>query len=175
MTKFAIQGLEYAPKAGLLGSPTFAVTGFSGWGNGTGPNFTRNHTFQPLEILSFNRGKHFMKVGGELRTVMMNQRRVDTPRGNFAFDTAGWTAIDGVGNTGNELAAFELGLARQKARVLGDFLTDYRFREWGAFFQDDYKVARVTVQPSKRPHLIKSEESCIWAWLFETKPGKLNV
>ena len=142
MTKFAIQGLEYAPKAGLLGSPTFAVTGFSGWGNGTGPNFTRNHTFQPLEILSFNRGKHFMKVGGELRTVMMNQRRVDTPRGNFAFDTAGWTAIDGVGNTGNELAAFELGLARQKARVLGDFLTDYRFREWGAFFQDDYKVAR---------------------------------
>ncbi len=33
----------------------------------------------------------------------------------------------------------------------------------------------VTVQPSKRPHLIKSEESCIWAWLFETKPGKLNV
>ena len=134
MTKFAIQGLEYAPKAGLLGSPTFAVTGFSGWGNGTGPNFTRNHTFQPLEILSFNRGKHFMKVGGELRTVMMNQRRVDTPRGNFAFDTAGWTAIDGVGNTGNELAAFELGLARQKARVLGDFLTDYRFREWGAFF-----------------------------------------
>ena len=36
-------------------------------------------------------------------------------------------------------------------------------------------MVEVTVQPSKRPHLIKSEESCIWAWLFETKPGKLNV
>ena len=142
MTKFNIRGLEYAPKAGLIGSPTFAITGFAGWGNGTGPNYTRNHTIQPLEMLSFNKGKHFMKVGGELRNVIMNERRTDTARGNFAFDTAGWTGIDGVGNTGNELAAFELGLARQKARVLSNFVTPYRFREWGAFFQDDFKVSR---------------------------------
>jgi hypothetical protein len=47
-----------------------------------------------------------------------------------------------VGNTGNELAAFELGLARQKARVAGKFQTGYRTREWGAFFQDDYKLFR---------------------------------
>jgi hypothetical protein len=142
MTQFNIRGLEYAPKAGLIGSPTFAITGFSGWGNGTGPNKARNHTFQPIETLSFNKGRHFMKAGGELRNVLMNQTRVDTPRGNFNFDTAGWTGIDGVGNTGNELAAFELGLARQKARVVSDFRTEYRFREWGAFFQDDFKVFR---------------------------------
>ncbi|HZS49521.1 MAG TPA: TonB-dependent receptor [Bryobacterales bacterium] len=142
MTEFNIRGLEYAPKAGLIGSPSFSVTGFAGWGNGNGPNKARNHTFQPIEMLSFNKGRHFMKAGGELRAVMIDQTRPDTSRGSFNFDTAGWTGIDGVGNTGNELAAFELGLARQKARVVSNFRTEYRLREWGAFFQDDFKVTR---------------------------------
>jgi hypothetical protein len=142
MAKYGIKGLEYATKAGLIGSPAVSVTGFSAWGNNTGPNKARNHTFQPLEILSFNKGRHFLKVGGELRDVLIDQTRPDTPRGSFTFDTAGWTGIDGVGNTGNELAAFELGLARQKARVVSDFRTEYRLREWGAFVQDDFKLAR---------------------------------
>jgi hypothetical protein len=52
----------------------------------------------------------------------------------------------------------------------------YRFWRRAAYgFRKRQRFAMVTVQPSKRPHLIKSEESCIWAWLFETKPGKLNV
>src|SRR5206468_3030230 len=38
--------------------------------------------------------------------------------------------------------AFELGLARQKARVVSNFYTEYRFREWGGFFQDDFKASR---------------------------------
>jgi len=33
----------------------------------------------------------------------------------------------------------------------------------------------VTVQHLKKPDRRKSEESCIWAWPFETKPGKLDV
>jgi hypothetical protein len=142
MSKFGIRGLEYATNAGLIGSPALSVTGFSAFGNGTGPNKARNHTFQPIEMLSFNKGRHFMKVGAELRDVHIDQTRPDTSRGNFVFDTAGWTGLDGVGNTGNELAAFELGLARQKARVVSDFRTLYRLREWGLFFQDDFKVSR---------------------------------
>jgi hypothetical protein len=33
----------------------------------------------------------------------------------------------------------------------------------------------VTVQPPKKPHQTKSEESCVCAWPFETKLGKLDV
>lgn len=139
---FNIRGLEYVKAAGIIGSPTFAITGFSGWGNGAGPVKARNHTFQPLEMLSFSKGRHFMKAGGELRAVMIDQTRPDTPRGNFNIDTAAWTGIDGVGNTGNEMAAFLLGLSRQKARVVSDFRTQYRLREWGAFIQDDFKATR---------------------------------
>ena len=44
--------------------------------------------------------------------------------------------------TGNELAAFLLGMPRQLSRVVSDFRTEYRLREWGAFFQDDFKATR---------------------------------
>ena len=139
---FGIRGLSHASVPGLLGSPVMNITGFSSLGNGAGPNRARNHTLQPLEMLSFNKGRHFMKVGGEMRAVFIDQTRPDTARGTFNFDTAAWTGIDGVGNTGNEFAAFQLGLVRQSARVVADFITNYRLREWGAFFQDDFKATR---------------------------------
>jgi len=142
VTKFDIKGLSHARTPGLLGSPSIPVTGFSGWGNGSGPNRARNNTFQPLEMLSFNKGRHFMKVGGELRAVFIDQTRPDTARGTFNFDTPAWTGIDGVGNTGNDLAGFMIGIPRQSARVVSDFRTEYRVREWGVFFQDDYKATR---------------------------------
>lgn len=145
ITKFDIRGLSHARTPGLLGSPSIPVTGFSAWGNGSGPNRARNHTFQPLEMLSFNKGRHFFKVGAELRAVMIDQTRPDTARGTFNIDTPAWTGIDGVGNTGNELAAFVLGLPRQASRVTpseANFRNEYRMREWGFFIQDDYKATR---------------------------------
>jgi hypothetical protein len=142
ITKFDILGLSQARTPELLGSPSIPVTGFTGWGNGSGPVHARNHTFQPIEMLSFNKGRHFMKVGGELRNVLIDQTRPDTSRGTFNIDTPAWTGIDGVGNTGNELAAFELGLPRQAGRVVSNFRTLYRQREWGAFFQDDFKATQ---------------------------------
>jgi hypothetical protein len=142
ITTFDIRGLSHARTPGLRGSPSIPVTGFSAWGNGNGPNRARNNTFQPLEMLSFNKGRHFMRVGGELRAVRIDQTRPDTARGTFNFDTPAWTGIDGVGNTGIDLAGFVLGIPRQASRVVGDFITQYRTREWGAFFQDDFKVAR---------------------------------
>ena len=33
----------------------------------------------------------------------------------------------------------------------------------------------VTVQPPRSRGQRKSEESCFWAWPFESKPGKLDV
>ena len=63
-------------------------------------------------------------------------------RGTFIFDTIAWTGIEGVTNTGHPMATFLLGLPRQKTRLVGDFQLNYWLREWGVFFQDDYKVTR---------------------------------
>ncbi len=137
---FKIPGLSVARESGILGSPVVNITSFAGLGNGNGPTTERNHTYQPLAILSVTKGKHFLKFGGELRTARMNMVRPDRPRGTFQFDTRGWTGVQGLTNTGHEAAAFLLGLSRQKSRLVADFQLNYWLREWGVFIQDDYKV-----------------------------------
>ena len=154
LTKFSIPGMDVARASGNKGSPAVTIAGYaaanpgsqSGFGNGTGPFTYRNKTYQPMGILSFNKGKHYMKAGGELRWVTIDSvgplGRDGGTRGSFTYDDAGWTGEQGVPNTGNTAAAFLQGLARQKTRLVGDFKLGYTAREWGAFFQDEYKLSR---------------------------------
>jgi hypothetical protein len=102
----------------------------------------RNNTFQVTDNLSFNKGRHFMKVGFEVRRVRENIIRAQVTRGTFDFTNAQWTGIDGVANTGHTLANFIIGLTRQKARRISDFATRLRATEYGTYFQDDFKITQ---------------------------------
>ncbi|MEJ7605843.1 MAG: hypothetical protein WKF37_06165 [Bryobacteraceae bacterium] len=141
--KFNISGLDHArTDPSIIGAPSFSVTGFNGWGDDGGlPLIRRNNTYQLVDNFSFNKGRHFMKVGGEIRKVFENVVRAQVTRGDFAFSNAQWTGVDGVGNTGHTLANFLLGLSRQKARRISDFATRLRATEYGLYFQDDFKVS----------------------------------
>ena len=101
------------------------------------------------------RGTHFMKVGGELRNVTMNSMGPlggdGGTRGSFNYANAQWTGIEGVANTGHTIASFLQGLATQKTRLVGDFKLNYTLREWGVFFQDDWKVSRNLTHQYWRP------------------------
>ena len=142
--KFGISGLSHAANdPAITGAPSFSVTGFTGWGDDGGlPLIRRANTYQLIDNVSFNKGRHFMKVGGEIRYVMENVVRAQVTRGDFAFSNAQWTGVDGVANTGHTLANFVLGLSRQKARRISDFATRLRATEYGAYFQDDFKVSQ---------------------------------
>ena len=141
---FNMPGMDFVRQAGNVGSPGINIAGFAGFGNPNGPFDRRINTFQPMAILSVTKGKHAMKFGGELRWVVLNSVGPlggdGGTRGNMNFNNAQWTGIDGVSNTGHTAAAFLLGLATQKTRLVGDFKLGYQAREWGAFFQDDYKA-----------------------------------
>ena len=151
---FNMPGMDFVRESGVLGSPSIDISGYAvpggvgavGFGNGVGPFSYRNYTYQPMAILSVTKGKHFMKVGGELRTARMNSTgplgQDGGTRGAFVFDTIAWTGIEGVDNTGHPVATFLLGLPRQKTRLVGDFQLNYWLREWGAFFQDDERSTR---------------------------------
>ncbi len=143
---FNMPGMDFVRASGNLGSPAVNITGFNGFGNGSGPFSYRNFTNQPIAIVSFNKGKHFMKVGGELRNVRMNSAGPllgdGGTRGTLNYDNLNWTGIEGVTNVGHTFASFLGGLAGQKTRLVGDFRINYTSREWGAFFQDDWKVRR---------------------------------
>ena len=138
--KFGIRGLGHLDPS-LQGSPEITITGTAGLGNGGGPLRRRSNTFQFIDNLSFNAGRHFMKAGFEVRRIRDNVLRAQTTRGSFPFENQQWTGIDGVGNTGHAFASFLLGLARQKGRRISDFYTAMRATEYGAYLQDDFKVS----------------------------------
>ncbi len=142
--KFGIRGLSHASRdPAIQGSPSFTISGMTGLGDDNGlPLRRRNNTFQVIDNLSFNKGRHFMKVGFDVRRVRENVIRAQVTRGDFAFDNAQWTGVDGVGNTGNTFANFLLGLTRQKARRISDFATRLRATEYGLYFQDDFKATQ---------------------------------
>ena len=138
--ELGVSGLDFASTPGLRGAPDFSISGFAGIGDGDGPFRPRNNTFQFVDQLSFNRGRHFIKVGGELRRVRNAITRANTLRGNFSFSSNNWSGQQGFGNTGNTFANFLLGLPVQKGRRVSGFAQDLRSTEYAGFIQDDWKV-----------------------------------
>ena len=139
--ELGVTGLDFASTPGLRGAPNFAISGFATIGDGDGPYRPRNNTFQFIDQLSFNKGRHFIKVGGEVRRVRNAITRANTLRGSFNFTSNNWSGLQGFANTGNTFANFLLGLPVQKGRRVSGFAQDLRSTEYAGFFQDDWKVS----------------------------------
>jgi hypothetical protein len=146
-------GIRGLPLAGP-GAPNISIAGFTGIGDG-GELRRSDDTFQIVEQFSFNKGRHFFKVGAEFRRIQLDV--INNPantRGDWAFSNAEWTGIEGFSNTGNTYANFLLGLARQKSRRPGDHSSFLRAAEYAAFIQDDFKVTpKLTVNYGVRYQL----------------------
>jgi hypothetical protein len=117
--------------------------GYGAWGNSyQGPQSRWDSTWQWLDNVSWNKGKHYFKFGGELRAYDQNQL--------FSFINSGYIWSDGTG--------VQSGFV-QPIAGLSDALTDfargytndfeqsttnrqgYRTKAFDFFFQDDWKVA----------------------------------
>lgn len=84
-----------------VGLPAVTIAGFSGVGNGTnGPFDGISNTFQLIESISHQRGRHLLKAGLELMWDQSNAVLGFAPNGQYV--------IDGF-FTGNALADFMLG------------------------------------------------------------------
>jgi Carboxypeptidase regulatory-like domain/TonB-dependent Receptor Plug Domain len=141
--ELGIRGFPFAGSPSLRGAPQFTISGFAGPGDNEGgrPLRLKNNTFQFIDHFSFNTGRHYLKVGGEIRRIRLDSIRAQTVRGQFTFDSANWTGLSGFTATGNSLANFLLGLPRQKGRRVGDFAHNLRATEYATFIQDDWKVS----------------------------------
>ncbi len=139
--ELGLRGLDFASTPGLRGAPNFAISGFATIGDGDGPYRPRNNTYQFIDQFSFNKGRHFIKVGGEIRRVQNNITRANTLRGSFNYTSNNWSGEQGFANTGNTFANFLLGLAVQKGRRVSGFAQDLRSSEYAGFVQDDWKVS----------------------------------
>ncbi len=115
------------------GTPNINVTGFNAIGQGgqyrlAGPGFQH----QILEAVSWTRGKHQVKFGGEWRSSEMPDLWGDSRAGQFAFN-------DVATGRGFGLAALLLGWTNTATVNTG--FTSARMNYLAAYIQDDWKVS----------------------------------
>ncbi|HEY0079976.1 MAG TPA: TonB-dependent receptor [Pyrinomonadaceae bacterium] len=99
--------------------------------------------FLGRDVVTWNRGNHTFKLGGEMSFEQKNENGNNNTQGTFTFSTiqsqglAGTTAITG---TGNSFASFLLGRANLYEEAERDVLLNLRFGRREFFAQDTWKI-----------------------------------
>jgi hypothetical protein len=96
--------------------------------------------------LSITKGKHALRIGGQLRTLAINSDEIGQPRGCYEFP-GDWTALAAdptgvfVPGTGSGFASFLLGypMAGELRTNKGFFY--HRQKDFAIYFQDDWKAS----------------------------------
>jgi hypothetical protein len=143
-------GANFAAAIGLSGVsdqafPVFNVPGYAALGSAAVARFqTPILDRQVLESLTWSRGTHAYKFGGEFRAGANDEIRDRGSSGNMAF-TPLITSNGGAANTGNALASLLLGEVDQASIQISDLLQT-RASYVALFAQDDWRVTdRLTI------------------------------
>jgi hypothetical protein len=72
--------------------------------------YRRENTFQYLDGMTWTRGRHTLKFGGDIRRRQITEYQTNRGNGRFNF-SPGFTAMPGVSGSGNSMASFALGYA----------------------------------------------------------------
>jgi hypothetical protein len=114
----------------------------------------KNDAFSLNSNISKSMGKHFLKLGGEVRAYQFFRYDEVNSNGSFTFGND-FTRRDPLTNTGgaasgNEFATFLLGLPTSGNVVTGTPRTE-QYRYYAVYLQDDWKVgSRLTINAGIR-------------------------
>lgn len=137
-----IPGLASGPPV-QWGIPSVSMDGFSGFGNSSeGPYENNNSAIQFINNVSWVRGKHNIKIGGEVRRDAYNQIGNQFARGQFSFITTATNSFRLNANNqaqafgGLSFADYLIGQINQSEAAVS--IANGRFRATGfAFYIDD--------------------------------------
>ncbi len=126
--------------------PAFTLPGYASLGNSTGSFRLQTPILdrQIVDSVSYNRGKHAFKFGGEVRFARNEEVRDRGSAGNFTL-TPLITGLPGVSGTGNAVASLLLGEINAASIQISDKIRTTA-AYIGLYAQDDYRVtSRLTV------------------------------
>ncbi|MBV9085695.1 MAG: TonB-dependent receptor, partial [Acidobacteriaceae bacterium] len=148
-SQYGIQGITPYPDLG--GLPQMSITGYSSLGETANvPNGKVAEVLQARESVSWMRGNHTFKFGGQYEWVRSYFDVSSTARGSFSFTGAFTQNPLSRSNTGNGFADFLVGVPNS-ATVSTEAVGDVRQKYSAAFAQDDWKVnARLTINAGVR-------------------------
>ena len=129
--ELGIPGISLNPPE-AWGIPSIGITGFSGFGDSTeGPYTNRNHAMELNDNLTWIRGRHSFKVGGQIRFDRYNQVGNQFARGNFQFQNIA---------TGYGFGDFLLGYPQQTESAVALAVTKFRAVSQSYYFTDTWKI-----------------------------------
>lgn len=131
--------------------PIFNIADITGTSNGNGGNGTGSdaivsaqprNIFATLGSISYQRGKHSLKFGGDWRVIDFNEGQNANPSGTFGFTrgyTQGPNALTASSTSGFGFASFLLGdPASGTVNRINNISTQGLY--FGAYVQDDWRV-----------------------------------
>jgi hypothetical protein len=136
VSELAIPGLKGGPEV-QWGIPGISINNYSFFGNDSeGPYENNNSALQFINNMSIIRGKHTIKVGGEIRRDAYNQVGNQFARGQFTFNNNATRRSPGEAATGDSFADFMIGHVNQAEAAVS--IARAQFRQTGfAFYIDD--------------------------------------
>ncbi len=135
-----IPGLSSGPPV-QWGIPNVSLTGYSGFGNSSeGPYENNNRAIQFINNVSWTRGKHSFKFGGEIRRDEYNQVGNQFARGQFTFDRNA-TRLPSIANSGNAFADFLLGQTFQAEAAVSIARAQFRSTGFAFYIDDTWRVS----------------------------------
>jgi outer membrane receptor protein involved in Fe transport len=126
------------PNENEIGFPTINIQGFNGFGDNVGgEGIDKSQTYQIVNNLTLIRGRHALKMGGDVRRLLGDATSTNAPFGalDFTRDISGHAA-----------AAFMLGYPRTARTPEGIPIGGIRQWRYGFYVQDDWRLLpRLTV------------------------------
>src|SRR5439155_14214762 len=97
-----------------------------------------------IDNINMNQGSHNLKMGTQIRTLLINSDERGQPRGCYSFGPD-WTGLQGDDGllqpfTGSGLAAFLLGIPSDAELRSDKGFFYHRQKEFAFYLQDDWKV-----------------------------------
>lgn len=125
------------------GMPNLNPEGYSGVGGSNWlPTQEYNNVLDFIQNVSWNKGSHAFKFGGEFRQIRFPFFQVPSPRGQFNFNV-GRTNDPSIANTGDGMASWLLGdVGGNGSRITTqNFISSFK-EAYSFYAQDDWKVTR---------------------------------
>ncbi|HCC57687.1 MAG TPA: hypothetical protein DEQ47_10575 [Solibacterales bacterium] len=149
--ELAIPGLAAGTPV-TWGIPGVGFARYSGFGDDSeGPYANDNHALQFVDNVSWVRGVHALRFGGEIRHDSYNQVGNQFARGNFTFDINA-TRNPALANAGgDDFADFLLGQIKRSEAAVAIASAQFRALSYAAYVDDVWKVSpRLTVNVGLR-------------------------
>jgi hypothetical protein len=155
-SQLGFPGVPFGPNIGGLPSISFSDGTQAIGSSGYLPSIERQNSYVFSDNLSWTRGTHSMKVGGELRFEQFTIYQPAAPRGSMNFGSDFTDNPASPGNGGESIATFLLGIP-DGGQITSLHNVDYRRQIYAIYALDDWKVTpRLTLNLGLRYELFST-------------------